>query len=344
VRTVQTTRPAPEDEINRAPFTLTKPAFTKPARRHKGFSSLPVVDSPVIRRDSGECHKWFPDVTNFFKDAWRDLSEIGKEASTFGQCIMGVAVQELTEVGREVSSFSMDVVSDLKETAMELREISMDAPEQLQKSSKDFPAVIRNLLPTTLDCTSGCGSVGLAPCDEQLELTTQSTDEHVVGSGETASQAAVTFQTAPRARWIAGVSDAKVSHASAYEDFTKAGTQPSSQAARPCQHGNGATVTSGHCKEPCDAAFEELAKDKFWWARPSVSFVERGASSCSQASSTCAGESPAPSARGNSPLWSPIQTPRDPRTLVNWDITGSALSGAWESIDTNNALSAVLPL
>jgi len=365
VRTVQTTRPEPADGVNRAPGFHAKTAFTKSGRRKNGFSPLPTVDAPGRRRDAGKPNQWLPDVTNFFKDAWRDLSEIGKEASTFGQGIMGIAVQELTEVGRELSSFSMDVVSDLRETTMELREmttelrqISMDAPEQFQQSSKELPDVIRNLLPTTMDCSGGCG--------EQLDLTVVSTADNVSVSEETSSQAAVTFQTSPRARWIAGINHAKVSHASTYKDFTKA--------AGPLQHGNGATVTTSHYKEPCDADFEEFAKetahvqktlhkqtgdhhgtrrdtvvdctigDKFWWARPPVSFVDRGASSWSQSSSTCAGESPAPSARGSSPLYSPIQTPRDPRTLVNWDMTGNALSGAWESIDTNNALNAASPL
>lgn len=353
VRTVQAARPKPE---------VNKPAITTRAR-HKGFFPLPVSSAPIIERVSVESSMWFPEVTGFFKDGWHDLSEIWKEASTSGQGMMDMAVQELTEVSREVSSFSQEIVSDLKDTTMQLRELSMDAPEQLQEHSKnysnDLSDVIRNLLPTTMDCTSGCCNV-----DEQLEIIVPCKEEHVGGSKETSPQAAVTLQAAPCTRWATAVSYAKVPCAEADEDFTKP--------AGLCQNGNGATVTTSHHQESRDAASEELAQDKFGGARPWVSFLDQERShqsgkdemglptershqsSSTRAASTRAVETPSPSVRGTSPPWSPVrgrsppwspeQISPDPRNLVVWhNITGSAVSSC-ESIDTDKALSAFMPL
>jgi len=249
-----------------------------------------------------------------------------------------------------VTSFGMDVVSDLKDTTMELRKLSMDAPEQLKERSRNYsndcPDVIQNLLPSTMDCIGGCGNACLPPEDEQLELTVHITEEHVIHSEETSPRAGLSFHTTTHARWTAAVSHAKIPSAEAVEDFT--------DAAGPYQNGNDDKVTTRHHKEPGDAAFKEFAKDNFWWARPSVSFLDQG-TLCSHSSSTRAGESPTPSVRGISPAWStiqtpvqtpiqtPIQTPREARTLVNLHITGSTFS-SWESIDAYTTSSAALPL
>lgn len=326
VRTVHATRPKPE---------VIKPAITTGAR-HNVFFPLPVSNAPVKERISGESNVWFPEVTSFFKDGWHDLSEIWKEASTSGQGMMDLAVQELTEVSREVSSFSQEIVSDLKDTTTHLREISMDAPEH----------DLQNLLPATMDCTSECRNACLDSVDEQLEIKVPRREAHVGGPFEEISpHAVVTLQTAGCARWDAAVGHAKVPCAKADEDFTKP--------AGPCQHGNGAAVTTSYHMEPQDAASEELAKDKFWWSRPWVSFLDQGTSSWSR-ETTRAVESPTPSVRGTSPPWSPVQgksppwSPEpispDPRNLVVWQNNiGSAVSSC-ESIDTDNALSAFSPL
>jgi hypothetical protein len=284
VRRVHTARPAPE------PALPLKPALKAKGRRHNGFCPLPVSDAPVTAEDSGKSRTWFPNVTNLFKGAYQDLREFGKEASTFGQGIMGMAVQELTEVGREV-------FSDLKETTMELQEISKDAQEQSRLYSRDLPDVIRNLLPPSVDCSAVCGNVS----DEQLELNVPCAEEHLGVWEEPSVQAAVTFQTSPRPR-------RSLSGTSAYADFAKA--------AGPCQNGNREAAATSHQKEPHDSVFvnqlaaetavsqtplhhdgarrkttiEITTVDKRWWA-------QRGTLSSSQSSSTSAGGSPALSAR-----------------------------------------------
>jgi len=250
-----------------------RPAVTTKAENRSGTSPVPAT----AWYNAGDSNSWFPDVANFFKGAWHDFGEIKSEASTLGQGIIGMAVQELTEVGREVSSFSMDVVSDLKE----LRDISMDTPEQFRELSRslsmDVPDDFRRMLPTTLDCTSGWGNVGQYPQCRHVALSPQCTEKPMCGSEAASPQSVVTLETDLSAVLNDAVHYAKDPFIDIDEEIA-------------ALHRSLLEVSADqHVTWP-----EGTIKNELLWAPPMVPFPEGAAASWSQSSSSHVGESPSP--------------------------------------------------